>query len=142
MARAMATAATMTEFHLVPPATEVTASGDGQAFELAASGPPAGRSPSVGVGPRLFVIRLDLSKTIEQQSLELSVWGSADGQSWGTMPLLKFPQRFYAGSTQMVLDLTARPEVRFIRARWDLNRWGRVRREPMFRFSVTARPAG
>src|SRR3989304_1374097 len=120
MARAMATAATMTEFHLVPPATEVTASGDGQAFELAASGPPAppgapgrpsgpgpGAPPapaergSVGVGPRLFVIRLDLSKTIEQQSLELSIWGSADGQSWGTMPLLKFPQRFYAGSTPM-----------------------------------------
>ena len=128
--RAMATAATMTEFHLVPPETEVTASGDGQAFEVAPG------------GPRLFVIRLDLSKTIEQQSLELSVWGSADGQSWGTMPLLKFPQRFYAGSTQMVLDLTARPEVRFIRARWDLNRWGRVRPEPMFRFTVTARPAG
>ena len=140
--RAMATAATMTEFHLVPPETEVTACGDGQAFEVAAGGPPAGRSPSVGVGPRLFVIRLDLSKTIEQQSLELSVWGSADGQSWGTMPLLKFPQRFYAGSTQMVLDLTARPEVRFIRARWDLNRWGRVRPEPRFRFTVAARPAG
>lgn len=124
----MTAAATMTEFHLVPPATEVTASGDGQAFEVAAG------------GPRLFVVRLDLSKTIEQQSLELSIWGSADGESWGTMPLLKFPQRFYVGSTQMVLDLTARPEVRFIRARWELNRWGRVRPEPMFRFTVAARP--
>ena len=126
----MATAATMTEFHLVPPETEVTASGDGQAFEVAAG------------GPRLFVIRMDITKTIEQQSLELSVWGSADGQNWGTMPLLKFPQRFYAGSAQMVLDLTARLEVRFLRARWELNRWGRVRPEPRFRFSVTARPAG
>ena len=129
-AMAMATAATMMEFHLVPPATEVTASGDGQAFEVAAG------------GPRLFVVRLDLSKTIEQQSLELSVWGSAGSQSWGPMPLLKFPQRFYAGSTQMVLDLTARPEIKFIRARWDLNRWGRVRPEPRFRFTVTARSAG
>jgi len=126
----MATAATMTEFHLVPPETEVTASGEGQAFEVAPG------------GPRLFVVRLDVTKTIEQQSLELSLWGSADGQSWGTMPLLKFPQRFYAGSTQMALDLTARPEVRFLRARWELNRWGRVRPEPRFRFSVTARPAG
>ena len=126
----MATAATMTEFHLVPPETEVTANGDGQAFEVAAG------------GPRLFVIRMDITKTIEQQSLELSVWGSADGQNWGTMPLLKFPQRFYAGSAQMVLDLTARLEVRFLRARWELNRWGRVRPEPRFRFTVTARPAG
>ncbi len=126
----MTTAATMTEFHLVPPGTEATASGDGQAFEIGVS------------GPRLFVVRLDIVKTIEQQSLELSLWGSADGQNWGTMPLLKFPQRFYTGSTQMALDLTARPEVRFIRARWELNRWGRVRPEPRFRFSVTARPAG
>jgi len=128
--RAMATAVTMTELHLVPPETEVTASGDGQAFEAAPG------------GPRLFVVRLDVTKTIEQQSLELSLWGSADGQSWGTMPLLKFPQRFYASSTQMVLDLTARPEIRFIRARWELNRWGRVRPEPRFCFTVTARPAG
>jgi hypothetical protein len=125
----MATAATMTEFHLVPPETEATASGDGQAYEIGAS------------GPRLFVLRLEITKTIEQQSLELSIWGSADGQNWGTMPLLKFPQRFYTGSTRMALDLTARPEVRFLRARWEVNRWGRVRPEPRFRFTVTARPA-
>ena len=126
--RALMATATTTEIHLVPPDTVATASGDGQAFEVAPG------------GPRLFVIGMDIAKTIEQESLELSIWGSADGQDWGAMPLLKFPQRFYTGTTQMVLDLTARPEVKFIRARWELNRWGRVRPEPLFRFTVTARP--
>lgn len=125
----MAPAATTTEFHLVAPNTLVTASGEGEAFQV------------VPDSPRLFVIRMEITRVIEQESLELSLWGSADGQDWGTMPLLKFPQRFYTGTTQMVLDLTARPEVKFLRARWDLNRWGRVRPEPMFRFHVAARPA-
>jgi hypothetical protein len=32
----------------------------------------------------------------------------------------------------MVLDLSLRPELNYIRARWDLNRWGRVAPIPMF----------
>ncbi|MBI4466899.1 MAG: hypothetical protein HY656_05690 [Acidobacteria bacterium] len=122
-------AATAIEFYLVPRETGVTKSGDGQAIEV----PPS--------GPRLFVIRMDITQVVEQESLELSIWASADGQNWGLMPLLKFPQRFYAGATQMVLDLNTRPEVRYLRAHWELNRWGRVRPEPLFGFQVTCKPA-
>jgi len=32
----------------------------------------------------------------------------------------------------MVLDISFRPEVKFLRARWELNRWGRVAPTPMF----------
>jgi hypothetical protein len=32
----------------------------------------------------------------------------------------------------MVLDLSHRPEVKFIRAHWELNRWGRGAPLPMF----------
>lgn len=120
---------TATELQLVPAQTLVEVSGEGEALEVPAS------------GPRLFVLRLDITEVIEQESLDLSIWGSADGQDWGTMPLLKFPQRFYRGSTQMVLDLKPLAEVRFIRARWDLNRWGRGYPTPRFCFGVTARPA-
>ena len=123
-----AASTTTTEFPLVPPDMLVTASGDGEVFAVPAE------------ALRLFVVRMDISKMIEQESLDLSLWGSPDGQDWGSMPLLKFPQRFYTGSTQMVLDLTGKPETRFIRAHWELNRWGRVRPEPLFRFGVTARP--
>lgn len=126
----MVLAATATEFFLVPHGTRVEASGDGQAFELPVR------------GPRIFVCRLEITESVEQQSLELSFWGSADGQDWGKMPLLKFPQRFYRGSTQMALDLSPRPEVKFIRARWEVNRWGRGLPRPRFAFHVTARPAG
>ena len=87
---------TATEFQLVPANTLVEASGDGEAFEVSS-------------GPRLFVLEMEITETIEQESLELSLWGSADGQDWGAMPLLKFPQRFYRGSTRMALDLSHNP---------------------------------
>jgi hypothetical protein len=32
----------------------------------------------------------------------------------------------------MVLDISLRPEVTFLRAKWELNRWGRVSPTPMF----------
>ncbi len=120
---------TATELALVPPGTTVEANGEGEAFEVPAE------------GPRVFVVQMDIAETVEQESLELSIWGSADGANWGTMPLVKFPQRFYRGSTRMALDLTDRPEVRFLRARWELNRWGRGKPLPHFRFGVIARPA-
>ncbi|HEY4580024.1 MAG TPA: hypothetical protein VIG89_03225, partial [Candidatus Acidoferrales bacterium] len=41
--------------------------------------------------------------------------------------------RFYRGETRAVLELALRPEVKFIRAKWELNRWGRVAPLPMFR---------
>jgi hypothetical protein len=37
-----------------------------------------------------------------------------------------------------VLDLTTWPEVNFIRASWDLNRWGRVDPHPMFALGLHA----
>ena len=125
----MAETKTATELALVPADTVVEANGEGEVFEV----PPG--------GPRVFVAQMDIAETVEQESLDLSIWGSGDGTAWGTMPLVKFPQRFYRGSTRMALDLTHRPEVRFIRARWEVNRWGRGQPLPRFRFGVTARPA-
>jgi hypothetical protein len=73
-----------------------------------------------------------IREQIEQESVDVSIWGSADGENWGTHPLLKLPQQFYRGETRAVLELTLVPEVNFIRAGWDLNRWGRVAPSPMF----------
>jgi hypothetical protein len=36
------------------------------------------------------------------------------------------------GETRAVLDLNLVPEVNFIRAGWELNRWGRVAPTPLF----------
>jgi hypothetical protein len=93
---------------------------DGAAFDISAS------------ASRTFLCRLIVTEQIEQESLDVSIWGSADGETWPKKPLLKLPQQFYRGTTKMVLDLSLRPEVKFIRARWELNRWGRVAPTAMF----------
>ncbi len=105
---------------LIPPDTRLTANGEGQPYEIAAS------------GTRTFLCSMFIEDQIEQESVDISVWGSADGQDWGKLPLLKMPQRFYRGETRQVLDLTLKPEVRFLRAKWELARWGRVAPHPMF----------
>jgi len=112
---------------LVPARTRVEQlKGDGAAFDVS------------GSATRTFLLDLRITDVIEQQSLDVSIWGSADGQDFGKMPMLKLPQRFYRSDTKLVLDLSWRPEVKFIRAHWDLNRWGRVAPTPMFEFGLTA----
>jgi len=45
----------------------------------------------------------------------VSIWGSADGETWTKKPLLKLPQQFYyRGTTKMILDLSLRPETKLI----------------------------
>jgi hypothetical protein len=108
------------KLELIPANTRLEATGDGASFDISAS------------ASRTFLCRLIVSEQIEQESLDVSIWGSADGQTWPKKPLLKLPQQFYRGTTKMVLDLSLRPEVKFIRARWELNRWGRVAPTAMF----------
>jgi hypothetical protein len=114
------------QLDLVPAGTRVEAKGDGPSSDVSAS------------STRTFLLEMRITSVIEQESLDVSIWGSADGQEWGKMPILKLPQRFYRSETKQVLDLTLRPEVKFVRAHWDLNRWGRVAPTPMFEFGLTA----
>ncbi len=107
-------------FDLTPPRTRVTSNGEGSPQDISSS------------KTRTFLCTLDIAEQIEQESLDVSIWGSEDGQNWGAKPLLKLPQRFYRGETRQILDLALRPEVKFIRARWELVRWGRVAPTPMF----------
>ena len=108
------------EFELIPLGTLVEESGYGVAVDIRAS------------QTRTFFCLMDITDQIEQESVDVSIWGSADVENWGTHPILKLPQQFYRGETRAVLDLTLVPEINFIRADWDLNRWGRVAPLPMF----------
>jgi hypothetical protein len=108
------------QLQLIPADSRLEASADGASFNISES------------ATRTFLCRLTVTEQIEQESLDVSIWGSADGETWPKRPLLKLPQQFYRGTTKLVLDLSLRPEVKFIRARWDLNRWGRVAPTPMF----------
>lgn len=108
------------QLNLISPSSRLEESGNGTAFDI---------SPS---GTRTFLCELTVSDQIEQESLDVSIYGSADGETWTKKPLLKLPQQFYRGMTKLILDLSLRPEVKFVRARWELNRWGRGAPLPMF----------
>jgi len=112
------------EFDLIPPGTVVEENGDGQKVDVGAS------------GTRTFFCILFVTQQLEQESLDVSIWGSADGENWGTHPILKLPQQFYRGETRAVLELTLRPEVKFIHAGWELNRWGRGTPLPKFQMGL------
>ena len=89
----------------------------------------------------LTVVRLTLGITriIAQESLEITIWGSADGQHW--RPLCAFPQKFYCGTYSMVIDLGRHPDVRYLRAEWKMGRWARDERAPLFEFYLRAEDA-
>jgi hypothetical protein len=85
---------------------------------------------------RVFLLTLRITRIVEQEALDVSIYGSADGTAWSAKPLVAFPQKFYAGEHPLLLDLTGHADVRFVRAHWDVNRWGRGSETPMFELAV------
>jgi hypothetical protein len=85
-------------------------------------------------------LMLGITRIIAQESLEVSVWGSAEGEQW--RPLVAFPQKFYCGNYSLILDMTLHPDVRYLRAQWKMGRWARGsnqdERAPLFGFYLLA----
>jgi hypothetical protein len=120
----MSSAATI-DTSLVPDKTVVNAKGDGPALDVS------------NATSRVFLLTLDITNIIEQESLDVSIYSSADGAVWVAKPVLAFPQKFYRGQHPLLLDLSGNREVKFIRAHWEVNRWGRGTETPMFEFHLT-----
>lgn len=112
---------------LVPEKTVAGAKGDGPTLDIG------------GASSRVFLLTLDITGIIEQEALDVSIYGSADGAAWEAKALTAFPQKFYRGQHPLLLDLSAHAEVKFIRAHWEVNRWGRGTETPMFEFHLTIR---
>jgi hypothetical protein len=112
---------------LVPEKTVATAKGDGPPLDVSSA------------ESRVFLLTLVITNIIEQEALDVSIFTSADGAAWDAKPVVAFPQKFYKGETPILLDLTARSDVKFIRAHWEVNRWGRGTETPMFEFHVAVR---
>lgn len=117
----------MVDAFLIPSKTVVAAKGDGAAVDISSA------------QTRVFLLTLDITNVIEQESLDLSMFASNDGTTWGAKALGAFPQKFYRGQHPLLLDLTQQPEIKFLRAHWEVNRWGRGAETPMFEFSVTVK---
>ena len=95
----------------------------------------AGTGPDVSLGTEqggTLILTLGITRIIEQESIDISIWGSVDGTDWGAKPLVSFPQKFYCGTYQVLLDLTDRPEIKYVRAKWQVNRWGKGEPKPLF----------
>lgn len=116
----------MFDVYVVPEKTVITAKGDSAPLDITAA------------QGRTLLLLLIISDVIEQESLDVSIWGSPDGTNWGPKPLASFPQLFYRGEHPILLDLAAHESVRQLRAHWEVNRWGRGSETPMFEFSVRA----
>jgi len=100
-----------------------------------------GTGPELDLGPsqgKLVLLTLGITRIIEQESLDVSIWGSSDQANWGAKPLISFPQKFYCGTYQIELDLSAHPEISHLRAQWKVNRWGRGAPAPLFEFYLFA----
>lgn len=103
-----------------------------------------GKGPALDLGEShsgLLTITLGITRIIEQESLDLLLFGSADGQTWGEKPIFSFPQKFYCGTYTLLLDLSDKPDIRYLRAEWKLNRWGRGEPKPLFGFYVFVQPS-
>ena len=110
--------------YLVPPGTIAETDGQGPALELGM------------LAAKLLLMVLRIAETIEQESLHISIWASADGSDWGSQALFWYPEKFCRGTAPVALDLRHKPEVRFLQARWEVNRWGRGYPRPHFNFSM------
>lgn len=115
----------MIDTYLVPEKTVVNAKGDGAAVDVS------------GAGNKVLLLNLHITNIVEQESLDVSVQGSADGTTWNPKALTAFPQKFYRGQHPLLLDLSGQANIKFVRAHWEIGRWGRGSETPMFEFSVT-----
>jgi hypothetical protein len=109
---------------LLVPKTVVNGKGDGSPVDVSAA------------ANRAFLLTLEISNIVEQESLDVSIYGSPDGAAWSPKAIAAFPQKFYRGQQPLLLDLTQHAEVKFVRAHWETNRWGRGTEVPMFEFRI------
>jgi hypothetical protein len=116
---------TTAELILVSSGTVASVKGDGPAVDVS------------GTSNRVFLVTLSITKIIEQESLDVSIYGSVDGSTWEPKSLAAFRQEFYTGEFPLLLDLSAIPGIKFVRAHWEVARWGRGTETPMFEFGVT-----
>ena len=114
------------EFDLIPQGTLLQEDGSGAAVDIRDS------------STRTFFSVMVITDQIEQESVDVNIWGCSRRRNLGhaSDPEIARSSSAYRGETRAVLDLTMVPEVNFIRAGWELKRWGRVAPLPMFVLGV------
>ena len=117
----------MLDAFLVQPNTTITAKGDSGPLDINEA------------GSRVFLMTLTVTSVVEQEAIEVSVFASADGTTWEAKPIASLPQKFYVGEYPLLVDLSAAPDAKFVRAHWEVSRWGRGGTAPKFEVGVRLR---
>ncbi len=117
----------MLDGYLVPEKTLITAKGDSQPLDIS------------GAANRVFLLTLVVTSIVEQESIEIGMFTSTDATTWDTKPVATLPQKFYAGEFPLLVDLTATPDAKFVRAHWEVSRWGRGPTTPKFEIALRLR---
>lgn len=100
-----------------------------------------GYGPAVAVGDlqgQSVQLKLSITRMMEEQTLEILIWGSVDGAHWSERPLATLPHRHYCGEYTDVIDLSRHPEMQFLRAEWRLRTWGPNTAYRLITFSMSA----
>jgi|SRR5580700_8364976 hypothetical protein len=117
----------MLDAFLVPANSIVTAKGDSETLEI------------TGSVSRVFLLTLSITSVVEQEAIDIFVYTSADGSTWETKAVAGMEQKFYPGEYPLLVDLSEKPDAKFVRAHWDVYRWGRGSTAPQFQISVRLR---
>ena len=117
----------MIDVLLVPENTVITAKGDSAPLDISTAANP------------VLLATLSITKVVEQESIEVTFFTSADGETWEAKPVASLPQKFYVGEYPLLVDLTPATGARFLRAHWEVNRWGRGPVAPSFEVSLRVR---
>jgi hypothetical protein len=104
--------------------------------EIIARHDGAGSEVAVDRGSTSILLTLGITRIIERELLDVSVWGSSDGKQW--QQVAAFPRKFYCGTYSMLLDLARHPGIRFLRAQWKMDRWDFEEPQPLFGFYLRA----
>jgi hypothetical protein len=100
-----------------------------------------GEGPAVPIGDaagQMIQLTLGITDVVEQESLEVAVYGSADSSDWTAKPLAAFPPKFYKGTYTVVLDLSQNPDIQFLRVKYKAGRWGHWTSGPSFKCYIFA----
>jgi hypothetical protein len=117
----------MLDAFLVPAKTVVTAKGDSEPLDISAAANP------------VFLLTLSITSIVEQEAIDVSLFTSVDGAAWEAKPAASLPQKFYPGDYPLLVDLSQAQGAKFVRAHWEVNRWGRGPTTPSFEISLRLR---
>jgi hypothetical protein len=105
-----------------------------------------GSGPALELSPsergKLLMVTLVINTVLEHETLFVSIWGSPDGENWATTPVASFAPKHYCGIYSILLNLSASPQIGYIRAQWRMQPWKTTIKEPMFDFCISVELSG